>query len=62
MEDDSLANRPYLQIQFDCCRVYQRVYRDRSGRFYLGRCPKCLRQIRFRIGPGGNSARRFRVR
>ncbi|MCH8881921.1 MAG: hypothetical protein IIA41_00320 [SAR324 cluster bacterium] len=62
MSEPSFTGRPYLQILFECCQVYQRVYKDRSGRFYLGRCPTCLRQIRFRVAPHGSPARRFRVR
>ncbi len=62
MSESSFTDRPYLQILFECCQVYQRVYKDRSGQFYLGRCPRCLRQIRFRVARDGTPARRFRVR
>ena len=53
--------RPFLGIHFACCDVYQRVYvnRDKSG--YFGRCPRCLAQVRLRIGPGGTDARFFTV-
>jgi hypothetical protein len=54
--------RPYLGIQFECCQVYQRVYRDPSGRFYNLRCPKCLRGMRVRVGKGGSANRFFKVR
>jgi len=53
--------RPYLQILFECCSVYQRIYRDKSGKLYQGRCPRCLRVVRFRVAPGGTSARAFLV-
>ncbi len=56
------SERPYLGIQFECCQVYARVYRDRSGRFYNARCPKCLKGIRIRVGKGGSSNRFFKVR
>lgn len=58
----SLTGRPYLQILFDCCKVYQRVYRDAEKPFYQGRCPRCLRTIRFAIRPDGTPARGFVVR
>jgi len=61
MEKKTYLNRPYLQIFFDCCQVYQRVYRNRSGEAYAGRCPRCLRIIRFKIAPHGTSARGFIV-
>lgn len=53
--------RPYLQVLFECCNVYQRVYREPLGRFYLGRCPRCLRSIRFIVGKDGTDARMFVV-
>lgn len=55
------AQRPFLRIMFQCCNVYQRVYRDPSGSFYQGRCPRCLRTVRFEIAPDGISARDFVV-
>ena len=53
--------RPYLRIMFECCGIYQRIYRDPGGRFYFGRCPGCLRPIRFTVAPTGTTARDFSV-
>lgn len=61
-EPKSPTARPYLRVLFECCNVYQRIYRDRGGQFYNGRCPRCLRQIRFRISPTGTAVRDFSVR
>jgi hypothetical protein len=49
----------YLGVRFECCGAYARVYRNRAGDAYEGRCPKCLKPIRFEIGPGGTSSRFF---
>ena len=54
--------RPYLSVQFACCNVYQRVYRDAEGKAYRGRCPRCGQQVTFAVGEGGTSARSFIVR
>ena len=57
-----LVGRPWVGILFDCCGIYARVYRTRGGRVYRGRCPRCLRQVRLRVGPGGTADRFFRAR
>lgn len=57
----SSAARPYLSVLFSCCQSYQRVYKSADGKVYAGRCPKCLRTVRFVVGPGGTSGRSFVV-
>ena len=59
---NSATNRPYLSVQFACCSVYQRVYRDRDGKHYTARCPRCGKTARFAVGEGGTSSRFFVVR
>ena len=52
--------RPFLGIWFECCCVYGRIYKNKEGTAYVGRCPKCLRQVRARVGEGGTNQRFFR--
>lgn len=55
----SLRGRPWVGIRFDCCGVYSRIYRNRPGTEYAGRCPRCGRRVKLKVGPGGTSARFF---
>jgi hypothetical protein len=54
-------HRPYLRVLFECCAVYQRIYRDPNGKSYTGRCPRCLKPIRFLVGENGTACRDFAV-
>jgi hypothetical protein len=55
------AARPFLGVHFACCGVYARIYMNREGTEYVGRCPRCLAQARFVIGEGGQPGRFFTV-
>ncbi|MBU0553315.1 hypothetical protein KKF91_13205 [Myxococcota bacterium] len=56
------TKRPFLGIYFECCRVYARIYPNKEGTHYVGRCPRCLKPARFQIGEGGSDQRIWRVR
>ena len=55
------GDRNWIGVQFECCGVYLRVYRNRSATAYEGSCPRCHRRIRIPIGPGGTTQRIFRA-
>ena len=64
MEEDNQEKSPkrkFIGVWFECCRVYGRLYKNKQGTQYYGRCPKCLRAIRVRIDGNSENAtnRRF---
>lgn len=55
------SGEPFLGMQFNCCRIYTRIYRNREKTAYEGRCPKCARKVLVPIGSGGSGSRFFEV-
>lgn len=53
--------KDFLGIMFECCNVYGRIYKNSEGTFYQGKCPRCLREIKIRIGEGGSKQRFFKA-
>lgn len=49
----------FLSILFRCCSTYGRLYVNKEGTHYEGRCPRCGARTRARIGPGGSDKRVF---
>jgi hypothetical protein len=60
-EPAGAVSRKWVGVRFDCCGIYSRIYRDSEDTAYVGRCPRCQRQVRIAIGPGGTSDRLFRA-
>ena len=68
MSNDSVTNTPgsadagkrkFIGVKFNCCGVYVRIYVNKAGTAYEGRCPKCFKSVKFKIGSGGTDNRFF---
>lgn len=54
-----IQGRPWLAIRWMCCSTYSRIYRNDVGTAYQGRCPRCGKPVRVRVGAGGTADRFF---
>ena len=51
----ALTGRPYLSVLFECCGVYQRIYKSADGAAYRGlHHPKCGLPVNFAVGEAGD--------
>lgn len=59
--DNKRTKRKFLGVFFTCCKVYGRLYQNKMGTAYVGRCPRCLRPIRVPIDSNSSKGtnRRF---
>jgi len=60
-EENNGSKRKFLGVFFSCCHVYGRLYQNKQGTAYVGRCPSCLRSIKVPIDPNSSKGtnRRF---
>lgn len=57
-----MEKKKFLGVLFECCNVYRRIYLNPEQTAYEGRCPKCYKQVRVKIAPGGADSRFFKAR
>jgi len=58
-EDKKYESKKFLGIMFNCCNVYARIYKNKEGTAYVGRCPRCMRSVKVKVGEGGTNTRFF---
>lgn len=58
-EEKNEKKSNFLGIMFNCCNAYGRIYKNKEGTAYVGRCPRCMRNLKVPIGEGGTNQRFF---
>lgn len=58
---DKKDKKQFLGVMFECCHVYGRIYKNKEDTFYQGRCPRCMREIKIRVGKDGTNDRFFKA-
>lgn len=58
-EEEKKQDKNFIGIMFNCCGVYARIYKNKEQTAYVGRCPKCMRPIKVKIGENGTDRRFF---
>lgn len=56
------SNKKFIGILFECCNVYRRIYINKGGNAYEGRCPLCYAKVKVTVGPQGTDQRFFNAR
>jgi hypothetical protein len=55
----SQNSKSFLGVQFVNCGIYGRIYKNKKGDAYVGRCPRCMTSLRIGIDPGQGISCRF---
>lgn len=51
--------KPFISVYFKCCKVYQRIYLNKTGEKFVGWCPKCTRKVTAVVSPDGTTDTTF---
>jgi hypothetical protein len=60
-QNNNDTKRRFVGVRFNCCGVYWRIYINQSETAYEGRCPKCGKPVKLKVGSGGTNCRFFEV-
>ena len=55
------GQKNFLGIYFECCNIYTRIYKNKTGDAYEGKCPKCFKKVFVPIGDKGSAERFFKA-
>jgi len=60
-KNEQPKQKKFIGVWFECCHTYGRLYKNKEGTLYRGRCPKCLRPVNVPINAESEKAtnRRF---
>ena len=53
--------REFVEVLFECCNIYRRIYINKEDNRYEGRCPKCFNTVKVIICLEDTSSQLFKV-
>jgi hypothetical protein len=59
---DGHEKRPFISVLYRCCNSYGRLYPNKDGTKFVGRCPRCGARTEALIGPTGTTRNYFEAR
>lgn len=57
-----MAQKPYIGMNYKCCKLYQRIYINKEKTAFVGLCPKCGAKAEVKIDPKGESTKFFEAK
>lgn len=58
-DQKAVDHTKFIGVRFNCCGAYTRIYVNKDGTAYEGKCPKCYKPLKVKIGEGGTNNRFF---
>jgi hypothetical protein len=59
--EEGAPTRQFIGVNWECCKIYSRIYLNRKGTAFVGWCPKCARRVQINVSPVGSKSRFFNV-
>ncbi len=53
---------PYINMYFECCKTYSRIYLNNDGDAFVGWCPRCAGKAVVRVDPDAEPGKFFRAK
>ena len=56
-----VGKKDFIGVTFKCCRVYARIYIDKTRTSFIGWCPRCGAKMEVQISAHGSKQKFFQT-